>query len=318
VTLIAGPEAFMAERALARVVVDLKGQAPGAAVTTTAAEQLDLGQLQEVTGADLFSSETIAALVGIERLPKALEAPLLALAAEVPDSVALICLHGGGNQGKKVLDQIRTLARPVIECPALKPRQLAGFVSTETEALGGTIDGLAAQQLVDAVGADTRALAAAVAQLLDDSERGAITEAQIRRYFAGRATVTSFAVADDCLAGRTGQAVVKLRWALSTGTSHVLITAALANALRQVGRYFAASRQHRRAADIATAIGAPVWKIDDIAQLARAWDERSVGAAIRAVARADAQVKGAAGDPDFALEQLVLAVTAYRRRARSG
>ena len=37
--------------------------------------------------------------------------------------------------------------------------------------------------------------------------------------------------------------------------------------------------------------------------------------AIRAVAKADAEVKGAAADPGFALEQLLLAVLAARSAA---
>jgi DNA polymerase-3 subunit delta len=317
VTLIAGPETFLASRALARVVADLKALNPDASWTVTAAEQLDLGQLQEVTGADLFASETIATLQGIERLPKALEAPLLDLVADLPGNVALVCVHGGGNQGKRVLDRLRALARPVIDCPTLKSRQVVDFVSDEVRGLGGTIEPGAAHQLIEAIGTDTRALAAAVAQLLDDSERGSVTTPQVRRYFAGRATVTGFAVADDCVAGRTTQAMVKLRWALATGVGHPQITSALANSLRQLGKYYAAARQSSRSSDIAAAIDAPYWKIDGIAREARFWDERSVAQAIRAVAKADAAVKGAAGDPDFALEQLILAVTACRRSARA-
>ncbi|MDR0417739.1 MAG: DNA polymerase III subunit delta [Propionibacteriaceae bacterium] len=314
-TLIAGPESFLAERALAAVAADLRRQDPGASMTTAAADQLDLGQFQAMTGADLFASSTIAALTGLEKLPKALEEPLLKLAAAPPPAVALIGVHAGGNTGRKLLDQLRPLAAPFIDCPVLKGNQFAGFVTAEARALGGSADAVAAQQLVEAVGADTRALAAAVSQLLDDSEEGRITAAQVRRYFAGRATVTGFAVADDCLAGRTGEAVVKLRWALATGTSPAAVTSALANSLRQLGKYYAAARRSSRPADIAAATGAPPWKVRDLAALSRAWDERSVAQAIQTVARADAAVKGAAGDPDFALEQTVLTVAGLRRAA---
>jgi DNA polymerase-3 subunit delta len=46
---------------------------------------------------------------------------------------------------------------------------------------------------------------------------------------------------------------------------------------------------------------------------ARGWDQRGLASALQAVAVADAQVKGAADDAEFALEQLVLAVAANRR-----
>jgi DNA polymerase-3 subunit delta len=314
--VITGPEAFLAERAMADAVAALRQVEPDASVTTTAAADLDLGRFQAVTGADLFAACTIACLTGIEQTPADLHGPLCDLAADPPDSLALICQHGGGNQGKALLDKLRPLADRVVECPTLRPRQLSDFVRAEARRLGGSIGEQASQQLIDAIGSDSRALAAAVSQLLADAEQSTITVAEIRRYFAGRAAVSSFAVADDALAGRTGQAIVKLRWALGSGTAHVLVTAAFANALRQLGRYFDAAREHNRSGDIAAAIGAPTWKVDEIAQRARSWNEAAVARAIRATAEADAKVKGASGDPDFALEQLVLAVTACRRAAQ--
>ncbi|MDR1449675.1 MAG: DNA polymerase III subunit delta [Propionibacteriaceae bacterium] len=317
-TLIPGPESFTAERALAAAVADLRRQEPTASVTTVSADQLDLGRFQEMTGADLFASSTVAALTGLEKLPKTLDQPLLQLAAEVPEPVALVCVHGGGNAGKKTLDALRKLANPVVECPALKTSQFPAFAIAEAKAAGGSIDVQAAQRLVEAVGPDTRALAAAVSQLLSDSQEGRIEAEQVRRYFAGRANVTGFTVADACLAGRTGEAVVKLRWALATGTSPVFITSSLAGTLRQLGKYFAAARRSNRTADIAAATGAPPWKVNDLAALARLWDERSVAAAIRSVAAADAQIKGAADDPGFALEQLILKVARRRTAPAAG
>ena len=98
----------------------------------------------------------------------------------------------------------------------------------------------AASALVDAVGHDLRALAAAVAQLHSDSEGGPITVDQVRRYFGGRSEVTSFAVADAALAGRTGVAMEQLRWALATGVAPVLITSALASGVRGLGKLITA------------------------------------------------------------------------------
>jgi DNA polymerase-3 subunit delta len=313
--VITGPEAFLAERAMANAVAELRRLDPAASLTTTAAADLDLGRLQAVTGSDLFAANTIACLTGLEQTPSDLRRALGDLARDLPDSLALICQHGGGNQGKALLDELKPLADQVVACQALKPRQLADFVRDEARRLGGSIGEQASQQLIDAIGPDSRALAAAVSQLLADAEQSTITAAEIRRYFAGRASVSSFAVADDALAGRTGQAIVKLRWALASGAAHVLITAAFANGLRQLGRYFNAARRYSRSGDIATAIGAPAWKVDEIAQRARSWSESAVAQAIRAVAQADAKVKGASGDPDFALEQLVITVTACRRAA---
>ena len=78
-----------------------------------------------------------------------------------------------------------------------------------------------------------------------------LTEAAVRRYFGGRAEVTSFAVADDALSGRVDGALGKLRWALSTGVAPVLITSALSNNLRSLGKYLDGRDARLRDADLA-------------------------------------------------------------------
>ncbi|MDR1806468.1 MAG: DNA polymerase III subunit delta [Propionibacteriaceae bacterium] len=295
-------------------MAELRGVAPDAAVTTVAAADLSEGQLREMTGGDLFATAAIAVITGLEKLPKDLEEPLLAVARDLPETSALVVHHGGGVAGKKALDGLKKMAGLVIDCPTLTWQQWPSFVQSEAAAARGSIEAAAVPQLVEAVGQDTRALAAAVAQLVDDSPDGRVTAAQVGRSCAGRASVTGFAGADACLAGRTGDAVEKLRWALATGVSHPQITAALAGSLRQLGKYLAASRSHAGPGGMAAAVGAPAWKLRQIGEQARSWTEPAVAAAIRAVASADADVKGAAGDPDFALEQAVIKVAGWRGR----
>jgi DNA polymerase-3 subunit delta len=170
----------------------------------------------------------------------------------------------------------------------------------------------AAQVLVDAVGHDLRALAAAVRQLAADSEGGQLSADQVRRYFAGRSEVTSFAVADAALAGRTGLAMEQLRWALSTGVAPVLVTSALAAGVRGLGKLVTAGSGQREA-DLAREVGVPPWKLKSMRAQARGWDTAGLAHALRAVALADAEVKGAADDAAFALERMVLTVSRARR-----
>jgi DNA polymerase-3 subunit delta len=313
-TVFFGPDVFLAERGIARLVAELKAQDADASVTTVAAADLSLGLLHEMTGADLFATRTVAVVTGAEKLAKDLHTPLANLARDLPDFVALVVQHAGGNEGRGLLDTLKKAAAVTVECQSPKTWKLADFVQGEAAAAGGRIEPAAAEQLVDAVGQDTRALASAVAQLLDDSDNLVITVPQIQRYFAGRASVTGFAVADDVLAGRTGAALVKLRWALATGVAHPQITAALAGSLRLVGKYLDASRRLRHADAISQAIGARGgWQVDKtIRPQARGWTEPGIAAALRAVADADANVKGAAGDPDYALEQAIITIARLR------
>jgi DNA polymerase-3 subunit delta len=314
-TLVAGPESFLAERAIDRLVSDARDESPQASLTQVTGEELTAGMVDQMAGADLFSSQTIAVVSGAEKTPKDVEPALLRLAHDVPDDVALVISHASGNLGKALLTKLTGLASEVVDCPAIKAWDLAKFVGAEVRATGKSIAQDAAQHLVDSVGTDTRSLAGAVSQLVSDTETDIITVSVVAQYFAGRATVTAFAVSDDALAGRVAEAIVKLRWALSTGVPHVLVTSALANSLRQLGKYLALSATGKpSAADI----GVPPWKMKDVAATARSWSQAAVGAAIRSVSLADAQIKGAAQDPDFALERLVLRLASLRRNAKTG
>jgi DNA polymerase-3 subunit delta len=209
-------------------------------------------------------------------------------------------------KGKAVLDRIRKAGATVIDCPAVKVWELPQFVTAEVRRAKGSIEPAAAELLVDAVGQDLRTLASAVSQLLADGE-GSVTVALVRQYFGGRADVTSFAVADAALSGRTGVAMEQLRWALSTGVAPVLVTSALASGLRGLGRMVSAPSGLREP-DLAREVGVPPWKIKQMRAQARGWDQEGLARALQAVAVADAEIKGASGDPEFALERAVLAI----------
>ncbi len=309
-TLIVGSESFLSERASSRLVAEARQARPDLSVTSTPAEELSPGAIDQMAGADLFSSATVAIVSGAEKTPKGAEAALIALARDSPDNVALIVAHAGGNQGKSLPSARTGLASEVIDTPPVKAWNLAKFVGAEVRAAGKSIPQDAAQQLVDAVGGDLKSLAGAVAQLVADTEEEHISTAAVATYFSGRASVTAFSVSDDTLSGRVSDAIVKLRWALSTGVPHVLVTSALANSLRQIGNYLSISRLHQPTAQ---EVGVPAWKIKDLSAMAHAWSEKTIAPAIRAVSQADAQIKGASQDPDFALERLILRLASLRR-----
>jgi DNA polymerase III, delta subunit len=168
----------------------------------------------------------------------------------------------------------------------------------------------AAGVLVAAVGNDLRALTSAIAQLADDADGAPVDEALVQKYFAGRAEVTSFAVSDAVLAGNTSLALERLRWALGTGVAPVLITSAMAGAFRGMGKYLEARGS---GADLARRIGVPPFKLKEYQRTSRNWQPAGVAAAIGIIAQADADVKGAATNPDYALERMVLGILRQKR-----
>jgi DNA polymerase-3 subunit delta len=162
--LVSGPEALFADRAVETLLLQMRSEAPDVEVSEIEAARLDAGKLAEITSPSLFSSQRAAGSQNW-RIPE-LDVDLVNLAAaHVPD-LAVIVVHRGVPKGKALLDKLKSAGVEVIECPALRPWELPQFVSAEVKRVGSSTDAGAATALVDAVGHDLRALAAAVAQLL--------------------------------------------------------------------------------------------------------------------------------------------------------
>ncbi len=316
--LVIGSESLLMERAIASRVRAATRADAAAEVTQIQAANLDAGRFAEMTGGSLFASATCAVLDDISGLPAEMSDQVIATALDPAPDLALILTHPGGARGKGLLDRLRQDRRGVVEQVAanpLKAWETPGFVIAEARHAKATIDQDAAQALVDAVGTDLRTLVAAVSQLASDNEGGTIDIALIGRFFGGRADATSFAVADEIMQGRPGPALEKLRWALATGVAPVLITSAIASSLRALGKYGDLRSSRLPDAEAARELGVPPWKVKDIAKLSRGWTPEAVSRALRSVALADGQVKGTASDPDFALEQLLLAIDQARSSA---
>ncbi|SDE63379.1 DNA polymerase III subunit delta [Auraticoccus monumenti] len=312
VVLVSGPESLLAERAVNELVNAARGEAPDADLHDVEAPQLNSGQLAEITGGSLFASSSVAVVRDLANLPAELADQVLQLAQAPEPECAVVLVHGGGVKGKGLLDKLKKAGVQVVDCPSLKAWELPQFVTAEVRRARSRIEAPAATLLVEAVGHDLRALAGAVSQLVADADGPEITDALVRRYFGGRAEVTSFAVADAALAGRTDQAMEQLRWALGTGVAHVLVSSALASGLRGLGKLVSLPSTGMRDGDIAREVGVPPWKIKSMRQQLRGWDQPGLARAISIVARADADIKGAANDPDYALESAVLGVTRCR------
>lgn len=314
--LVHGPETLLAERAVASQVARARKESDDAEYSEVSAAELADGRFADLIGGSLFASHAIVVVTDLANMPDE-QLPLVKQTALAPHpELCLILVHGGGVKGKAFLDALKKARVTTVSAAPIRQWELPRFVAAEAKQLRMVMDDTACRALVDAVGADLRSLSGALRQLSSDYEGEQISATKVGRYFAGRAEVTSFAVADDALGGRPRAALEKLRWALATGVAPVLVTSAIASSLRGLGKYLELHSARMSESDLARQVGVPPWKLKDIAQLARSWSSHGVSVAIRAAARADEQVKGAAVDPGFALEQLLLAVDAAREQYR--
>ncbi len=328
VSVVVGEEELLVGRSVAGLVAAARaalggGPADGAAAGSGAtgdvndvhdvpAAALTHGEFISLTSPSLFGGGGCVLVVrGAQDATKDVAEELAAFAASPAPEVVLVLTHAGGAKGKALLATLTGHGARLIECPKItRFAERMDFARAEFRRAGRRIDEGGLRALLDAVGSDLREIAAACDQLAADTA-GGIDQSVVAMYYRGRAEATGFTVADRAVEGRLGDALEQLRWALSTGVSPVLITSALAQGVRLLGRVGSAPRGQNAAA-LAAEVGAPPWKIDRVRQQLRGWTPDGVAGALRAVAEADAQVKGEASSPGYALERAIRRIVASR------
>lgn len=320
-TVVTGTEEFLVERAVRDLVKSVEGDE----VQQLDATALEPGQLTVATSPSLFGGAPVVVLRGVEGLVQSepsLEdalAEVLAYVAEPSPDACVVLVHGGGNGGKAVLTAAKKSKAATISTPSPKKmgeirNQRRQFVVDEIRSRGCAATKQAVEALLDAVGTNLRELAAACAQLVSDLGTDArLEETDVLRYYDGRAEVKTFDVADRVIAGHTAEALGLFRHAREGGAPVVLFPAALAMTLRQLAMV-AGSPRGSSVSDITAATGVPDWKVKRVRETARHWTEAGLVDAIRAVAEADAAIKGGESDADYALERMLITVGRSRRR----
>ncbi|NIJ13262.1 DNA polymerase-3 subunit delta [Saccharomonospora amisosensis] len=313
--LVLGDEELLVERAVRAALDSARLADPAADITRMRVSDLTPSGLAELVSPSLFAEGRVVVLDTAQDSSQEIADAILAYVADPVDGVVLVVLHSGGGRskaGKSLPAALRKAGAVVTECAKItKPAEREAFVRGEVRRAGGRIDAGGVVALIDAVGSDLRELASAAAQLVADSG-GSIDEAAVRRYHRGKADVTGFLVAEKAVSGDRAAALESVRWAQQIGVPHVLVADALADAVRTIARVSAAGRGNPN--QLAGELGMPPWKIRKAQGQSRGWSSSGLAAAMRIVARVNAEVKGAAADPDYAVERAVLDIVAARHR----
>ena len=313
VNLVVGEEELLVERSVTALLGAAR-ELPevGEDHHDVAAGGLGVGELASLTSPSLFGGGGVVVIRGAQDAGKDVADEISRYVADPAPDAVLILTHAGGNKGKTLLTALKKNKNiAVTDCPKItRFSDRLDFTRGEFRRAGKVADESGLRALLDAVGNDLREIAAACSQLAADVE-GPIGEAAVARYYQGRAEASGFSVSDRTVEGRLSDALEQLRWALATGVPPVLITSALAQGIRLLGRVGAAPRGKNSAA-LAAEVGAPPWKIDRVRQQLRGWAPDGVARALQLVAEADMQIKGEAASADYALERAVRNIIACR------
>ena len=304
--LIKGSESLLADRALSELRRQAHEVDPALERTDLSAGTYQAGQLDVLTSPSLFGESRMIIISDLENMTDALAADLQAYVSAPAADVWIFMRHPGGNaRGKKLLDAIAKAGFPVIPAEPLKnDRDKLDFVRSDVRQVHRSIETEAAQALVDALGNDLSALAAAVAQLLSDVE-GKITLDAVRKYYSGRVEATSFEVADAIIDGRAARALTLVRHAYATGSAPAQLVAAIATKFRAMAKVSASSGRKN--------LGMSPWQAERARRELRAWPDPALASAITAIAQADEDTKGASKDPQGAVEKLVMTLCRLHR-----
>lgn len=313
-TLVVGDEDLLVSRAVSAVVAAARKADPDVDVRDLAGADILPGDLPELLSPSLFGERRVLVVRTAQDLDKAVAAELVGFLDDLGEEATVVVCHAGGAKGKATLTAMEKAGARVVKAPRMtKPGDRRDFLRGELKSSGRHVSEGALTAVLDAVGADLRELCSAASQLLADTD-GPIDEEVVGRYYRGRADMTGFTVADRAVEGDLAGALELLRYGQATGLAPVLVTSALAGSLRSIAQV--ASAGNAPAHQLASALGMPPWKVDKTRRQARGWRPEGLSAALRAVAAADADVKGAAADQDYAVERVLLSVVQARGGGR--
>ena len=295
---IAGSESYLAGRAIRQIRQNLKEQFPDLEISEIADGEYRAGSLFDYASPSLFGESRLVIIHGpAEGLKEDLKQYIDQPADSVSVVVRLSNLVGHSGAIRKELAK----SALVVSCEELKKdSERIDFVNKEFKQAKVSIEPAAVRALVQAFNTDLGELGAACSQLAMNFEK--VSLANVEETFGGRVETNAFKIADAALSGNATEAIRLFRHGFATGIDSVALVAALTMRIRQLAKLF-----NDRNAPAAT-LGMQPWQVDKARKELAGWQEFELANLVELAAVTDADVKGAAKDPEYSVERLLLAM----------
>lgn len=299
VTFAVGVEHYLAARALKKFRDSLLSEEPGLEVIEVVEGELSNVSLVDLAAPSLFQQPR---LIVVQNPNEQIVAEIHEFLAVEGEEVYVWIRIGGSPALVTKLRKEFSDAAQFIACDELKNEGMKiNFARNEFTAAGKKITQDALRMLVNGFANDLAELASACSQLVSQPTE-TIDADLIERVFGGQVETTVFKIADAAFAGNAGEAVRLLRHALNTGADPVMMVGAIASRVRQLARLVSNPRL------TAAEVGVQPWMFDRIRKDMSGWSEPELARLVRRMADADAAAKGASRDPEFVLENLMVAI----------
>lgn len=297
--LIFGSEHYLASRAISRIKSDLRAGNPELEIDEISEGEYSNGLLFSLASPSLFGEERLLIIHGAaEELATDMERYL---AEPNPSCTVIVRLPNLVGHNGKFKTKFAKQALGVA-CEELKrDNERLDFINSEFKNRNVSLEPAAAKLLLQAFANELGELGAACSQLTSMGKQK-ISRDDVESTFGGRVETNAFKIADAAMAGNAAEAIRLFRHGSATGIDPVALTAALAMRVRQLARLFNDRNSN------AAALGMAPWQVDKARKELAGWTEQELIGLVQLVAKTDADVKGAAREPEYSVEKLLLAM----------
>ena len=307
VVAILGPDTFRAEVALEQALTAAVGVDRGESVQAFRGDESNWTRVIDAArSGSLFAPRRAVVVRGADQL-KGDGEELLAFFADPPGDVVLVLLAAKPDKRKTLWRRI-TEAATVMDAEPLKGRALQAYVADEVRRRGMRLGADGLSELIERVGQDLRRLMGELDKLEAYAGKSKTLDADEVAKVLGRGMARPlYKLADAVTARQRVAALVLVEELLEEGEPALRMLATIHRVIRQTraAKALLASRAPRDA--FASRLGIPPFKVGDVIEASRHWSDEELKAAIRALAKADLQIK-TGGDARVALTALLSSV----------
>jgi len=294
---ILGPDTFLAESALRRVLAGAIGDDPSA-VTVLRGDEATWARVLDAAGMrSLFAEKRALVVRGAEGLKGEGDGVDAYLADPTP-GVTLVLMAAKPDKRKTVWKRIVDKAT-VHSADPLKGAKLRSFVADELRRRGLKLGGHGLEELLDRVGSDLRRLMSEVEKLEAYAEGGELRAEDVAKVL-GRGLGRPLYVLADALAEKdVAKVLAEVESALDEGERPELILSALHRSLRQMRgtKALLAARVPREEMQRRLLPPNMAFKLPSLVEASRRWRDGELEDATLALAQADRDIKtGASAD----------------------
>jgi DNA polymerase III subunit delta len=315
---IVGPDSYLAEIALERILAAAVGHDREGAVEVVHGDETSWGRLVESARTGSLFAPRRALVVRAADGVKGDEEPLLAYLKDPSPGVTLVLLAAKPDK-RRVAWKSYLAAATVTSAEPLRGAALRAYVSDDLRRRGLRLEPEAQAELLERVGQDLRRLLGEVEKLEAFREGTETLTAGDVSAVLGRGMARPLYLLSDAIAARDAATCLSLlETLLDDGEEPLRILGTLHRSIRQVRAVRSLQQERASRAEMAAALGLPeklAFKLNGLLDAARKWTDTELGQALRGLADQDIAIKTGA-ETRAALTAGIVRACARRTRAQ--